>query len=79
MVIVIISGKIQNAVCNKIFSGAVAFYDRTHHILWNIIVICKKLFCIFWQTVTTVAKGRIVVMAADSGIETDTIYDVPGV
>ena len=57
-VVSVIACQFKYAVCDKVFSGAVAFYNGTHHILWNIIVVGKKLLGVFWKTVTAITKGR---------------------
>ena len=74
--VVVVSCHLQNAVGDEIFAGAVALHDCAHHVLRNVIVISQKLFGVFRQTVTAVSEGRVVVMRADSRVETYAVDDV---
>ena len=66
-------------VCDKIFSGAVAFYNGGHHVLRDILEVGQELFGVLWQAITAVAKGRIVVVGSDPWIQADAIDDLTGV
>ena len=66
-------------VCDKIFSGAVAFYNGGHHVLRDILEISQELFGVLWQAVAAIAKRWIVVMSADPWIQADPVYDLTGV
>ena len=69
----------QYLISNKILSGTVAFHDCGHHILRNVVVIGKKLFGVLRQAVAAVAKGRIIVMSSDPGIQADSIDNIAGI
>ena len=69
----IVAGKVQHAVGNEVLSGMVTFNDSLDEVLGNILVVGKELLGVLGKTVAAVAKRRIVVMCADSGIETYTV------
>ena len=45
----------------------------------NILIIGEQLFSVFGQTVTTVTKRGIVVVAADAGVQADTLNNLFGI
>ena len=62
------TGLLEDTVRNEILTGAVGLHDGLNHVLRHIRVVGKELLGVLRQTVTSVAKGRIVVMTADAGI-----------
>ncbi len=59
----------QNAFCNEILAGTVGFYDGFYDVFRDIFVVSQELLGVLGQTVAAVAEGRIVVVAADSGVK----------
>lgn len=61
------------------FAGHVGFDDGFNEVLGNVFVVGEELFGVFGEAVATVAKRRVVVVGADTGVERDAIDDVFGV
>ena len=53
----------------------VRFGEEESH-LGNVIIVCKKLLGIFWQTVAAVSERRIVVMSSDAWIQAYSLNDI---
>ena len=79
LAVAVSSGNLQNTVRDKVFSGAISLDDRLDEVLRHVLIVGEQLLGIFWQAVTAVAKGRIVVIITDPGIETDALDDLGGV
>ena len=60
----------------KILAGAVRIHDGLDQILRHLIVISQQLFRVLGQAIASISKGRIVVMRANTWIETDTFDDL---
>ena len=45
----------------------------------TLFVVGKQLFGVLWQTVAAVSKGWIVVMCADSRVQSDTLNNLFGI
>ena len=56
------------AICNKIFTSSITCYNCFDKVLRHICIICKQLFCVFWQTITTITETRIIIVIANSRI-----------
>lgn len=69
----------DDRVCDKVFPGAVGVYDGLDHILRDLSVIRKQLLRIFRQTIAAVAEGRVVVVVANSRIQTHAFDNGPGI
>lgn len=77
--VAVCSGDFQYTVRDKVLPGAVGLDDRFDQVLGHVLVVGEQLLGIFWQAVTAVAKGRIVVVIADARIKADTLNDLSGV
>ena len=73
----LIAEKFGNDVAN-IVDGVctIAFYYGTHHILWYIFIVCKQLFCVFWQAIASVSKTWVIVVISYSWVKTNPFYYV---
>ena len=71
----IIPRHLQHLVGNEILARAVALHNGRHHILRHIFIIGQQLLGVLRQTVSTITKRRVVVVRANSRIETDTVDD----
>ncbi|EJW94554.1 hypothetical protein EVA_17338 [gut metagenome] len=60
-------------ICYEILTSLVRFYDSRHHILRYILIVSQQLLGIFRQTITTVTKTRVVIMSANTRIQTYTL------
>ena len=79
LAVAVSSGNLQNTVRDKVFSGAISLDDRLDEVLRHVLIVGEQLLGIFWQAVTAVAKGRIVVVIADAWIEAYALDDLGGV
>ena len=75
--IVIVTSLFQYTVSNKIFPGPITFHDRLYQILRYILIISQQLFGIFRQTLSAITDSWIIVMVADSWIQTNPFNDLP--
>ena len=69
----IVTRDFQHLISDIILSRPIRLHDRFDQIFRHVLIIRQKLLCIFWQAITTITKGRIVVKFTDSWIQTDTI------
>ena len=79
LAVAVSAGDFQNAVGDEVLSGAVCLDDRFDEVFGHILIVSEQLLGIFWQAVTAVAKGRVVVVIADARIKADTLNDLSGV
>ena len=63
---------IYNHLGDVVFAGRVALHNRAYKVLRNIVAVCKELLCILWQTVSAITKRGVIVMTANTRIETYT-------
>ena len=73
--IVVPTGHTKNCISNIVLSGAIALHDSRHHVLGYILIVCQQLLGVFRKAVAAIAKRRIVVVGADTRIETDAVDD----
>ena len=66
----------NDAVGDEVLADRVGLDDRFDHRLGHIAVIGEQLLGVFGEAVSAVAKRRIVVMAADTGIHAHTVDDL---
>ena len=59
-----------------VLACSIAFHNCFDQILRNILVIGQKLFCILWEAVSTITKGRIIIVRTDTRIKAHTVDDV---
>ena len=79
LAVAVSAGDFQNAVGDKVLSRAVCLDDRFDEVFGHVLIVGEQLLGIFWQAVTAVAKGRVVVVIADARIKADTLNDLSGV
>ena len=79
LAVAVSAGDFQNAVGDEVLSGAVCLDDRFDEVFGHILIVGEQLLGIFWQAVTAVAKGRIVVVIADARIKADALDDLGGI
>ena len=75
LVVVVITGHRQHPVGYEVLTGAVRLYDGFDQVLRHIGVVGQELLGVFGQTITAVAKRRVVIMCADTRIKTNTVND----
>ena len=66
----------HHAVGNKVLAGLVALDNGGNHVLRHIGVVRQQLLGVFRQAVSTVAKGRIVIMSTNTRIQANTVDDL---
>ena len=69
----------QDAVGDEILPCTVALHYGLNQVFRDIGIVGKKLFGVFRKAVAAVAEARVVIMASDSRIETDSVDDRPGI
>ena len=72
-------GDFQYTICDKVLPSAVGLDDRFDEVLGHVLVVGEQLLGIFWQAVTAVAEGGIVVIITDARIKADALDDLGGV
>ena len=73
------TGKFQYLVGNEVLAGAIALYNGTHHVLRYIGIVGQQLLGVFREAITAVTERRVVVVATDKRVESDTVDDVLGI
>ena len=63
----------QYLVGDEVFAGTVALDYRRHHILRHMLIIGEKLLGVFGEAVAAVAERWVVVVCANTRIETDAL------
>ena len=76
VVIIVVPGFREHSVGDEVFACTVRLHNRFDEVLRHVLVVRQELFGVFWETVTAVTKGRIVIVRADTRVETNTIDDV---
>lgn len=69
----------QDTFRNEILTGAVGFHDCFYNVFRDVLVVGEELFGVLGKAVAAVTEGRVVVMAADSGVEAYSKNDLVGV
>lgn len=62
------SGNSQNILYATVLTSSITCYNCFDKVLRHICIICKQLFCVFWQTITTITETRIIIVIANSRI-----------
>ena len=66
--IAVIARHLEDLISDEVLACTIARHDGTDDVLWHSIVVGEELLRILRQAVTTIAKGRIVVMVTNAGI-----------
>lgn len=69
----------QDAIRHKVLPGAVGLHDGLYDVVGHIAVVRQQLLGVLWEAVAAVAKGGVVIMRANPGIQAHAGDDVPGV
>ena len=77
--IVVIACRLEHTVGNEVLAGTVALHDGFDEVFWHIGIVGKKLLGVFWETVTTIAKGRVVVVRTDTWVKSHSVNDGLGI
>ena len=67
----IIAGLAEYLVGNEVLTGAIALDNGGHHVLGHIGIVGQKLLGVLGEAVAAIAKTWVVVVGADTGVETD--------
>lgn len=78
-VAVVVAGPGENLVGYEVLAGAVGVDDGLDEVLRDVVVVGEQLFGVLREAVAAVAEGRVVVVRADAGVETDPVDDGAGV
>ena len=78
-VFIVIISFLQNGIGYIVLTGAVALNDGCHHVLWHILIVCKKLLCVFGQTIASITEGRIIIVCSDTWVKSYTTDNTLGV
>src|SRR5690625_4175058 len=70
---------LDNVIGDEILAGAVGIDDGTDEVIGHVAVVGQQLFGVLGQTIPAIAKGGVVVMRADAGIEADALDDLAGI
>ena len=69
----------NDAVSDEVLANGVGLDDSFDHCLGDIPIVGKQLLSVLGQAVAAIAKGRVVVVAANAGIHADAVNDLLGV
>ena len=73
VVIIVIAGFGEDAVGDEVLACAVRFNDGFDEVLRHVLIVRQQLFGVLRQAVTAISKRRVVIVRADTWIETNTI------
>ena len=65
------TGLAKDLVGNKVLTGAIALDNGGHHVLGHVGISGQELFGVLGEAVAAIAKTWVVVVGADTGVETD--------
>ena len=65
----------QDGVGDVVLARAVGLDDGGHHVLGHVLVVGEQLLRVLREAVAAIAKGGVVVVGADAGVETDALDD----
>jgi len=79
VVVVVIAGFLQHLIGNEVLAGAVGLDDGGHHVLRHGGVVRQELLGVLGQAVAAITEGGVVIVGANTGVQTDAIDDGLGV
>ena len=77
--ICVVAGHLEDLVGDEVFPRAVALDDGGHHILRHVLVVGEELLGVLGEAVATITEAGVVVVGADSRIQTDAVNDGLGI
>ena len=69
----------ENGIRDEVFTRAVGIHNGRNQVVRHRLIVSQQLLGIFWQAVTTVTEGRVVVMVTDTRVKTHALDDLTGV
>ena len=75
----IVAGLAEHLVGNEVLTGTIALDNGGHHVLGHVGIVGQELLGVLRQAVAAIAKRRVVIVGADTGVETDARDDCLGV
>ena len=79
LAVVVVSGHLEHTVGNKILAGAVGFHDGSDQVFRHIRIVGQQLFGVLGKAIAAVAETGVVVLVADTRIETHAFNDLLGI
>ena len=75
----VVASHLQDLVGDEVLPRPVALDDGRHHVLRHVLVVGQQLLGVLGEAVSAVAEAGVVVMGADSRVQSDAVDDSLGV
>ena len=71
--------QLQGSIRNEILPGPIGLNNGLNQIFRHILIVCQQLLGVLWQAVPSVTEAGVIIVAADPGIQANTLNDLPSI